>query len=290
MKVWAIFTFLIIYCASNAFAAINDRRVVTWNLQGASASTESKWNVNIRNVLLGNQDGGSAPNSRRIDVMTIQEAGSLPDSITVNPPLPLDGRLVNPDGVVAPINEYLWNLGTRARPINYYVYFSRVDTGANRVNLAIISRDRADQVLLLRPRAWSGARPILGIRLGSDYYFGVHSLSNGGSDSGAIVARVWEYFNQNQIADQWLISGDFNRNPDSLRGLLQRNYPQEYRNVTFQNQDRPTQRSGGNLDYGVAGQINNPSGGPNFNCNLFTPSLMGQLASDHSPVLLWPKK
>ncbi|MEM5373340.1 cytolethal distending toxin subunit B family protein [Paraburkholderia azotifigens] len=290
MKVWIIFTFLAVYCANNSFAAINDRRVVTWNLQGSSASTESKWNVNIRHLLLGKNNDGSVRDSMPIDIVTIQEAGSLPDSITINPPLPLDGRLVNPDEVVAPIEEYLWNLGTRARPINYYVYFSRIDAGANRVNLAIISRDRANQVFFLKPRAWSGARPILGIRLGSDYYFSIHSLANGGMDSGAIIARVWEYFSENKINDQWFISGDFNRNPDRLKDLLRRNYPQEYRDVTFQNQDRPTQKGGGNLDYGVAGRVNNPSGGPGCNCSLFTPSLMGQLASDHYPILFCPKK
>ncbi|MEX3937705.1 cytolethal distending toxin subunit B family protein [Paraburkholderia phymatum] len=291
MRVLAIFILLIIYFPGNAWTAVNDRRVVTWNLQGSSASTESKWNSNIRTVLLGNRDDGPIPVSRHIDVMMIQEAGSLPASITSNPPLPLEGRLVNPDLVVAPINEYVWNLGTSRRPIDYYVYFSRVDTGANRVNLAILSKEKADQVILLRPRAWSGARPILGIRLGSDYYFGIHALANGGTDSGAIVARVWEYFNQNQISDQWLIAGDFNREPNQLRDLLRRSYPQEYRNVTFQYEDRPTHRtSGHNLDYGIAGQLNNPSGGPNFDCNLFTPSLIGQLVSDHTPVLLWPKK
>ncbi|SIT38192.1 Cytolethal distending toxin subunit B homolog [Paraburkholderia ribeironis] len=290
MRFLTIFIFLMIYFSGAALAAVNDRRVVTWNLQGSSASTESKWNSNIRMVLLGNRDGGSTSDSRRIDVMTIQEAGSLPASITANPALPLDGRLVNPDQVAAPINEYVWNLGSSGRPIDYYVYFSRVDTGANRVNLAILSRERANQVILLRPRAWSGARPILGIRLGSDYYFGIHALANGGTDSGAIVARVWEYFYQNQISDQWLITGDFNREPNQLRDLLLKNYPQQYRNVTFQNEDRPTHRtSGHNLDYGIAGQLNNPFGGPKFNCDLFTPSLMGQLVSDHFPVLFWPK-
>ncbi|EDV2803275.1 cytolethal distending toxin subunit B family protein, partial [Salmonella enterica subsp. diarizonae] len=38
---------------SFAYANISDYRVMTWNLQGSSASTESKWNINVRQLLSG---------------------------------------------------------------------------------------------------------------------------------------------------------------------------------------------------------------------------------------------
>lgn len=285
MKIFIYILSALFVLGRSAFAAIDDRVVVTWNLQGASASTESKWNVNVRQLLVG----PASSSRRQVDIMTIQEAGSPPQSAVREPPL--GNRLENPDNVAAPVEEYSWNLGTRNRPNIYYIYFSRVDQGANRVNLAIVSRQRADSVLLLRASTWTGARPVLGIRLGSDHYFGIHALANGGSDSGVIVRRVWDYFAQNQNRSQWMISGDFNRSPALLAALLYQYYPNVYQNVSLQNQQQPTQRSGGNLDYGVVGQFGNPGGGAvALNRNLFTPGLLGQLASDHSPILFSPNK
>ncbi|OSY75803.1 hypothetical protein B5Y32_07720 [Campylobacter jejuni] len=53
--------------------------------------------------------------------------------------------------------------------IGFLIYYSRVDVGANRVNLAIVSR------------------PIIGIRDGSDAFFNIYVLANEGTDVGAII-------------------------------------------------------------------------------------------------------
>jgi len=233
-------------------ANLNDKNVVSWNLQGSSASTESKWNANIRTMLIG------LGAYRDIDILNVQEAGSVPSSAQLMPQLGL--RLDNPNQLEVPVEEYEWNLSTSSRPNIYYIYFSRVDTGANRVNLAIVSRQRA----------------------------------NGGSDSGIIVERVLDYFRSNNNPAQWMISGDFNRSPNgsstSLQGLLDRNYPRVSENVTIISQPSPTHINGGNLDYSVVGQIND------FNqpivtliSMIFVAALYGQQASDHIPVIFYKR-
>ena len=146
-----------------SFAALNDYNVATWNLQGSSASSESKWNINVRQLITG---------SNSADILMVQEAGALP--LSARP----TGRVVQPVEVGIPVEEYMWNLGTSTRPNNFYIYYSRLDVGANRVNLAIVSRFRADEVFVVS----SGvpvlqARPALGIRIGNDVFFSAHALS-----------------------------------------------------------------------------------------------------------------
>ncbi|EHG5354864.1 cytolethal distending toxin subunit B family protein, partial [Salmonella enterica subsp. enterica serovar Weltevreden] len=85
---------------SFAYANISDYRVMTWNLQGSSASTESKWNINVRQLLSG---------TAGVDILMVQEAGSLPSSAVPT------GRHIQPFGVGIPIDEYIWNLGTTRR-------------------------------------------------------------------------------------------------------------------------------------------------------------------------------
>lgn len=67
--------------------------------------------------------------------------------------------------------------------------FSRIDVGANRVNIAIVSRQRADKVFVIPPPTIA-SRPILGIRIGDSVFFNVHALSRGGNDAGALITAV----------------------------------------------------------------------------------------------------
>lgn len=113
-----------------AFANLENFNVGTWNLQGSSAATESKWSVSVRQLVSG---------ANPLDILMIQEAGTLPRTATPT------GRHVEQGGT--PIDEYEWNLGTLSRPDRVFIYYSRVDVGTNRVNLAIVSRMQAEEVI-----------------------------------------------------------------------------------------------------------------------------------------------
>jgi cytolethal distending toxin subunit B len=269
---------LLLFCSLPTCAAVQDYRIASWNLQGASASSESKWNISVRQLIDGR------PGS--VDILALQEAGQAPDSAELTPrQFPQAGGI--------PIAEYIWNLGSRSRVNNRYIYFSRVDVRANRVNLAIITRDRVDEVLVL-PAPTPFSRPIVGVRIGNDYFFSIHALANGGTDSGVLVQTVHARFaamlNVRATAAQarqaqWMIMGDFNRTPAALDQLLRSNYPVVYNDVRLISQGTPTQASGGNLDYAILGQL----GGLQANLAgvLFLAQLAGFLASDHAPVLFF---
>lgn len=51
------------------FGVLENYNSGTWNLQGASASTESKWNISIRQLVTG---------ANPMDILAVQEAGVLP--------------------------------------------------------------------------------------------------------------------------------------------------------------------------------------------------------------------
>lgn len=62
---------LIVFLSFYAQADLTDFRVATWILQGASATTESKWNINVRQLISG---------ENAVDILAVQEAGSPPST------------------------------------------------------------------------------------------------------------------------------------------------------------------------------------------------------------------
>lgn len=123
---------------------------------------------------------------------------------------------------------------TLSRPDRVFIYYSRVDVGANRVNLAIVSR------------------PIIGIRDGSDAFFNIYVLANEGTDVGAIITAVDAHFaNMPQV--NWMIAGDFNRDPSTITNTVDRGLANKIR-VVFPTS--ATQANGGAIDYAITGNLN----------------------------------
>lgn len=250
---------------SSVHAELTDYKVVTWNLQGSSARTESKWDINIRQLI----SGAGAPN-----LVMVQEAGSPPSNAVDT------GRLI---GRGIPVRELIWQLGTNSRPVQVFIYFASLDALGGRVNLAIVSRRQADDVYVI-PGPSVASRPALGIRLGQDAFFTVHALANQGSDAGGLVDAVFNFF-RNQTsptlqATNWMVAGDFNRAPDRLR--MQIEAPAE--RVQVLDPGVPTQRSGGTLDYAVIGNAVGALPAGLEASNAFNLQRSSQMASDHFPV------
>lgn len=250
----------------SAYAALTDYKVATWNLQGSSAQSESKWNVNVRQMISG---------AGAVDVLMIQEAGSAPATSIDT------GRVINSPGI--PIRELTWNLGSNSRPQQVFIYFAQVDVFAGRVNLAIVSQRRADEVIVLPPPS-TASRPIIGIRIGADAFFTVHALANRGVDSPAIINSVFNFFRNSHRpeiqATNWMIGGDFNRDPDTLRRAIET--PARNNTVILSPSD-PTQRSGGVLDYAVVGNAIAFTP-PTLRAGLLFGERATQISSDHYPV------
>lgn len=271
MRYFNLWLMLVTLHFSNAsWANLEDYSVATWNLQGSSATNESKWNISVRQLVSGEQGA---------DIVMIQEAGSLPVSATRTM------RVVQPVGVGIPIEEYVWNLGTARRPNLMYIYYARLDVGANRVNLALLSRFRADDVFVIG----SGvpvlqARPAIGIRLRNDVFFSAHALSSGGADAARLVQNVYQFFatpERNHI--NWMLVGDFNRSPTSLQTALSAE-PAVNNNTLIVAPTEPTHRSGNILDYAVIHNARTQRQTTAVSASIMFNRFRSQIVSDHFPV------
>lgn len=253
-------------------ANIEDYRVSTWNIQGASANTESKWNVSVRQLLTGDNPA---------NILMVQEAGSIPASAIRT------GRLVQPGGT--PVEEFTWELGTRHRSRMVYIYYAPIDVGARRVNLAIVSDRRADEVIVIRQAmvATEASRPTIGIRIGNDVFFNIHALANGGGDAPALVTAVHDYFmNMPQI--NWLIAGDFNRDPAILQAGLDTRITNHVRMISPSSATHFGSRgSNRTLDYAVVGRSSSSRSVlplPQIVALIMAANIRAHIASDHFPV------
>src|SRR3989454_8622761 len=233
-------------------ANLEQHNPVTYNMQGASADTTPKWSSDIPGLL-------------NHDVIALQEAGPLP---------PLD-----PNGVFSyqdrrsvngmTVYHYLRNFGTRSRPNFRHVYFMQTDPNGNRVNLAMVTQNPADQTWFLAP-AFAGSRASFGVQFGNTVFYTMHGLSGGGNDVPNMVNRIVDGSQANGL--DYAILGDFNRDPSTLIGGPLRASAHIYRS------GRATQQSGGELDYMVASRDMGALG------LLYQGHRLGGFSSDHYPV------
>lgn len=229
---------LLLLLIHSSQSTVNDFNIITWNMQGACSGGVYSW-TRVQQMM-----------NRGAQIVALQEAGTIAilptDNLIPNP------VIRNPDGVNASLTSYVWNTRFSRYPNNVYLYFLNLDDdGANRVNLAFVTAHPANELILLHPNNTFG-RPILGIGYGFDAFFNIHAISrSGGPDGPSLVNRVYRYV-ATRLFLSWMMLGDFNREPEDLMQRLNVLYPDVVNNVFTVNQRQPTQRSGGNLDYGVA--------------------------------------
>ncbi len=218
-------------------------RLVTWNMQGSKADTENLWHEDVAGLFSGARLSGGAA-----DVVCLQEAGPCPPS-----GYDLDKAWNSKPG----LKWCGWYVGTQKRA-QYHCLWLQTDTGGNRVNMAICSKDEPSQFLFVdSPK---GGRPAVGLLFGGLAVFSVHAWSGGGADAPALMDQI------KTVSKTWIAAGDFNRDPSSwdktgYAGLL---------NCSGE----ATQKSGGELDYMIC------SGG-----KVAKASLLDLNASDHKALL-----
>ncbi|SHH31528.1 pectinesterase family protein [Streptomyces sp. 3214.6] len=231
-----------------ASAAVEDFRPANWNMQGAQNSQDNKWQSGVRSLINSGHD-----------VIALQEAGQVPNTAgrwdsQNNQMLPGPAHdfgtwftsLRNGQGWT--VQRYDWRPGGSRLGV-WNIYFMQTDFGANRVNLAIVTRNRADRVNVARPaftnaNGQATSRPALGVRFGDTYFWTVHTLSGGGNDAPRLLANIQSA----SSTYHWAAMGDFNRQPATLPSLGA--------NVHIYNTGQPTHYGGnGNnneLDYMVS--------------------------------------
>jgi Endonuclease/Exonuclease/phosphatase family len=167
--------------------------VATWNMDGANHSTENKWNSGVAQMMTAYR------------LVALQEAGAVPDSARHVQ----DHTVTGPGGQQWTVREYFWG-GTITNP-NSFIYWLHTGGGGNKVNLAIVAAQRADDVTVV-PGPY---RPALGIRVGDGFYFSLHAASGGGGDAPTLLNSIDYAVNQLGQNYQWFALGDYNREPQA---------------------------------------------------------------------------
>jgi hypothetical protein len=231
-------------------ANLEQHSPATYNMQGSNSDTTPKWSNDIVQLTIQH------------DVLALQEAGPVPAQ--------------DPNGLFAyqgsfssgplTVYHYLRNFGTSSRPIVRHVYFMETDPNGHRVNLAMVTAAEPDTVWFT---VATGGRPNFGVQFGQTVFFTIHALSGGGTDAQAAVAAIANGVRGAGL--DYAIMGDFNRNPNTLAGLLP-NGAHIYRSGD------PTQQSGGELDYMVASRDLGAAG------VFYEGHVLGGIGSDHFPV------
>jgi cytolethal distending toxin subunit B len=183
--------------------------ITTWNLQGGSASSEAKWLTGVHNIF----QGSVVPP----DVVCLQEAGGIPGSAvrTHTATRGPFGPFVDPNGHRETVTVWEWG-GTSRRGGQRTIIHHNWDTGANRVNTAIVTGTALAWPFNIQ-LVWSGRRPTwrpaLGVEVQGRWIFSFHAIARGGPDAFGVLSRVAAMI---PPGVPWFVGGDFNREPVTL--------------------------------------------------------------------------
>ncbi|MCZ4126195.1 GDSL-type esterase/lipase family protein [Streptomyces sp. H39-S7] len=218
--------------AAPAIAApLGQTPLITYNMQGESAGSASKWTNEVQEY------------ARSTEIVLLQEVGPQgPSGATLEVPI------TTPEGVI--VQHRTWTPGGSSRGGSYHVYFAQTDRngGTNtggRVNIAIITRNAPDEVRVVANPIQAG-RTALGVRFGTQWYFTVHGLSPGGGDSNSLLEAIDSSVDRWTPGGVWTAGGDFNVDPRVLQ-----NRPLFPMGATVYSSGQATHQDGGEYDYYV---------------------------------------
>ncbi len=213
-------------------ADLRNLRIGLWNF-GTTALTETQWNTTIRG-LLGGSNGA--------DVLLLQKVQGLPSNASFL------NTFVLSYATSLPIQEYQWDLGRELGKV--FVYFVRNDISMRPINLAIVSKVRAQEMFIIKPD-FKHTLPIFGIRIDNDVLLSM-DCSNAKSDVLRSINAVFDFFGATPKYKQlhWLLAGSFNAHPQILQEALATKLQER---ISIIAPAVPTRKSGGIFDYAISG-------------------------------------
>ncbi|MGW1667475.1 hypothetical protein [Streptomyces sp. NPDC002324] len=190
-----------------ASAAVDDYKPVTYNMQGGGGAGGSKWQTDVMQLM-----------SAGYNVIALQEAGPRPPASAGNPAWESGYLGGNNQWRGWRVQRYNWDPWPRRLNLPWYIYWLRTDFGGNRVNLAIVTAQPANRVMVAPPAFWGNnglptSRPALGLQMGPNtVFFSVHALASGGNDGRQLLQNI-----ATQAGTRtWAAMGDWNREPANL--------------------------------------------------------------------------
>ncbi|GII92974.1 endonuclease/exonuclease/phosphatase family protein [Sinosporangium siamense] len=253
------------------------RRVATWNMQGGGSNAAGTYDTKYLSGVI------QIARQSHAEVILLQEAGSPPGGARHITDIP-QNNFARADGSHPPVREYRYG-GTASRPQGY-LYWLHTDTSTtnppNRVNLAIATHNQiapADIFVVESPMP--GGRPALGVNVNGMVHFTVHGFSPNGNDMAGLVDRIrlrMSAAGPNGAAMDWVVMGDFNRDPDLLRSALNNYGAGQFTVADPPAATYPTREPASRLDYAVLPTNRDP--------RVTASSVMHNLRfSDHLPVM-----
>lgn len=258
-----IATFIVLTTATTSHAAPGHHRPATWNMQGASSSSDSKWTTTVARLATGGN------NYLPHDVVALQEAGprsSLPGTVVRTGNITVNGRQATYQYEVR-----RWRVGSASRGRDVYITWLNTDPTGNRNNVAIVTHEdpgtpTAVAASQANNNTW-GMRPALGVRLADgSRFWSFHASSNGDNRSNDAQNMLVEIQSASSPG-MWAVLGDFNRRPDNLT------VPP---GSQIYSSGQGTQQGGGELDYMVSNDRQNMNG--------WTGRRLNGAGSDHYPL------
>ncbi|MFF4739581.1 RICIN domain-containing protein [Streptomyces sp. NPDC001262] len=181
--------------------ALEEHNPASCNMEGGQGGNVTpKWDNDIPKL------------TRSHDVLALQEAGPIP-------PLVRDGVFRFRDEITVNghvVYHFVRNFGTRSRPMERNVYFMETDPNGHRVNLAMVTEAVPDTLWATVHPNIPGARPSFGVQFGGTVFNNIHALSGSGADVPGMVTRIDA--GQRRPGRDWVVMGDFNRDPENYDG------------------------------------------------------------------------
>jgi cytolethal distending toxin subunit B len=187
-------------------------QIITWNMQGAGYPNEDKWNIVLSRLL-----GAANPP----DAICLQECGDVPQSAQHNP---VGAKVYTING--CQVFVYQWPTSDRFLP-RYITFYPWDISQSSRVNMSVVTSFEPDknQISLVwsqgvshRPALGVSCPTILGKRTPRLWIYSFHAISPKGADAEDMIEAV-NIFSEKDTYKQWLIAGDWNREPATLTGL-----------------------------------------------------------------------
>lgn len=197
--------------------------LISWNMQGgAQRDPVAKWSTGVKGLLTYREFGGPTTSTKRpADVICLQECTEVPASS--GQPLRSVG-FRHPKGEQVTVELYEWTLSGLEKA---YVTFSKWGTSNSRCSSAVITRHNpltlsetfCHLVWGAETKLW---RPAVGVRMNIDedddvnvWAYSFHAISPGGPDAKTVLQGI-----AGTDTRGWVVAGDFNREPDTLEGVL----------------------------------------------------------------------
>lgn len=218
--------------------------LLTWNMQGATASGENVWFDLWRLI-----------ETMNLDVVCLQESGEVPQGTT-------EEEFSLSNGVTV-FRWFRQRNPERARGKIKELYITQYpwDNKAHRVHMAVVTRRKpakaSIRLLPEHPSQTKPRRPLLGVNVrdavNPRWYFTAHTPGNRRSGNPELDQVMLLRMVNTEYADQqWVVAGDYNKDPNDLQRAISSLSPKvAFSGINICPPDHFTQKSGNRLDYAV---------------------------------------